>query len=170
MTLHIFLFVCRSNKQQTKRAVEAYYYLEQGGRGGGGVRQLLELLVVVVVGDDVQLEDVADGAERVVAGGEVAHVAVGHGQHGDCAVAVDVAGQVRLVEQLAELRELVVLPQDLQDVEPLRRREGAHGQHRRRGHHGQQPPPQQQIHRRVGGGGGGGGGGEFVSGAERAEH
>jgi hypothetical protein len=31
------------------------------------MRQLLELLIVVVIGDDVQLEDVADGAERVVA-------------------------------------------------------------------------------------------------------
>jgi hypothetical protein len=117
-----------------------FLYLEQGGCSGGAVRQLLELLLVVVVGDDVQLEDVADGPERVVAAGEVSHVAVGHGEHGDGAVPVDVAGQVRLVEQLAELRELVVLAQDLEDVEPLRRR-GAHGQQRR--HHGQRP---YQVH------------------------
>jgi HAMP domain-containing protein len=70
----------------------------------------LELLIVIVVGDDVQLKDVADGAKRVVAAGEVAYVGVGYGQHGDGLVPIDVAGQLRLIEQLVELRELVVLP------------------------------------------------------------
>jgi len=127
---------------------EIVSYLEHGGCGGGGVRQLLELLIVVVVGDDVELEDVTERAERVVAAGEVAHVAVGDGEHGDGPVAVDVPGEVRLVEQLAELRELVVLPQDLQDVEPLHHRRQCGGAHGHRRQHSQRQPPPPQVHRR----------------------
>jgi hypothetical protein len=76
--------------------------------------ELLELLVAVVVDENVQLEDVADGLQRVVV--ERRHGGVVDGQHGDGLAPVDVVREARLGQHVVELGVLLVGRQNLGDV------------------------------------------------------
>lgn len=108
----------------------------------------MELLGAVVIDEDVEGEDVFDGADGEVLVEEGGHGGVVEGEDGDGEAAVDLTGEVRQGEVVVEGAELGVLGEDFGDVvgvggggeeeedEEQRERQGGGGEGERSAHGG----------------------------------
>lgn len=93
--------------------------LVDGGGKGGAVGDEVELLRVEVVEEDVEGEDVFDGAEGEVLREEIVHGGVVDGADGDCLAAVDLRRQLRYGKVVVEGGKLGVFSENTGDVESI---------------------------------------------------